>query len=194
MNSTKMAINKPSKEKEQEDEQRRKLLAMRSRGLHKAHSAGDGDGDGTDGGTRAVVGAGGEQEADAMGIRNVKTVGQKAIQLLEFRVTSFLGSIDMTRVRSMLLILADLSCSSTSDNSNKEKEDKGEEEEGPVIVQHSALLQASLHPTNSKGVISNDGIPAARRVQGLPLTSLAQNTANMEKVLELFDIDVPSSS
>ena len=67
------------------------------------------------------------------------------------------------------------------------------EGDGPVVVAHSTLLQAALHPTNKEGVTSNDGVPASRRIQGMQLTSMAQNTANMEKVLELFDIDVPQS-
>ena len=108
MNSTKMAINKPSEEKQQEEEQRKRLLAMRRRGRSRAQKEDEAAG----------------QQADAMGIRNVKTVGQKAIQLLEFRVTAFLGSIDMARVRAMLLLLDDLERGSFGTESGDGGEDE----------------------------------------------------------------------
>jgi hypothetical protein len=169
MNSTKMAINKKSPESDAQELLREQMRKTRTKGSNK----------------------GGKDEADVLGIRNVKTVGEKAIQLLEFPVTSFLGSIDMARVRSMMLVLDELQ---EQDASPKSSRLRAAAKEGPIVVAHATLLQSSLHATNHEGVTSNEGIPVPRRVQGIPLATMAQNQSSMEKVLELFDIDMPSNA
>ena len=186
MNSTKMAINKASKEKEEEEKMRLELLAKRRRGRGRAFGREDKGGSSNGG------------EADARGIRNVKTVGQKAIQLLEFNVTAFLGNIDMMRVRSMLLLLGEIftDSDSGSDNGNGSGASKTgfRADEGSITLALSSLLQGVRHSTNILGIDSNGGIPEARRIQGIPVCSQGENQSNLETVFELFDIDVPSAA
>ena len=159
MNSTKMAINKANAERKKR--LRKELQAKRHRGKGRAFGRGDTEGSHA-------------QEADAMGIRNVRTVGQKALQMLEFRVTSFLGNIDMMRVRSMLLLLENISVVDThTEDLAGNTPAAGSAptmpaDEGSITVAASSLLQGVLHSTNTAGITANDGIPEARRIQGVP--------------------------
>ena len=182
MNSTKMAINKANAQKEEEERLRKELRAKRNRGKDRAFGRHDTEGKN-------------EEEADAMGIRNVRTVGEKAVQMLEFRVTAFLGNIDMMRIRSMLFLLEDISTPDSSSNEGacKLQAAGGTTSEGAIALSHSSLLQGVLHITNTVGVTSNNGSPEARRIQGI-LCVLWRRTKNLETIFKLFDINVPSSA
>ena len=48
--------------------------------------------------------------------------------------------------------------------------------------------------TNNAGITSNDGIPEAIRIQGVPVCTMNDNQQYLETVFQLFDIDVPSSA
>lgn len=183
MNSTKMAINKATAEREEEERLRKELQAKRSRGKDRAFGRGN-------------TGGSQDQEADAMGIRNVRTVGEKAVQMLEFRVTAFLGNIDMMRVRSMLLLLEEISAvdSKLDKEAGEAPVPRSGADEGAIAVSLSSLLQGVLHNTNTVGVTSNGGAPEARRIQGVPVCSMIENQQNLETIFRLFDINVPSSA